>query len=644
MVKTVSIAASQSGKQQGSVANLLYPPASYLDCVYPFTSLRRAWEYCRRSQRKHFVAHLQVRRLLAYDRNGSRVSWPNSYAMRPARLSICFYSEADNVEMWGSVFGAVTAYKDIEDGHMALVRASFREWNGVIQLGDLELLPSHYIGRVVPRYRANRRLGTKDKLEDLAKDALSSSRQQAVATILQQARTDEKTLLHAADTGFHSLEAVLCALHAPISLEEADLAKSAAKKLSVAALLLSRDRFLRRPSEPRSVIPNLEPNLSIWEERLPFELTSDQKTAIREICSDLAHHQPMLRLLSGDVGTGKTMTYLLPALAAQRAGFKVAIMIPNVLVANQVAQELRNLSPETPSLLLGGASKGKPDLSGNPIIVGTTALLGRLANYPLDLLICDEQHKLSEQQRSKLIQPWTNVLEATATAVPRTAALVEFGAMDVSVLKECPYQKTIFTRVVPCDPAAKKSVMAHLKSICAAGNQIAVVYPRLSNSDRGRGAEDAAFLWEVQFPGQVVTIHGRMEDDEKEEAIQRMKQREAMVLVATTVIEVGITLPSLSAILITDPDLLGLAQLHQLRGRVARHGGNGYCYLAPSRELDEDTIERLKLMEMYDSGFALQEADMLARGMGNLISGEEQTGNPSILFQGVKLLPEDLLA
>ncbi|WP_083460645.1 DEAD/DEAH box helicase [Gulbenkiania mobilis] len=644
MVKTVSTPASEGGKQQGSVANLLYPPASYLDCMHPFTSLRRAWEYCRRTQRKHFVAQLQVRRLLAYDRRGGRVPWPPSYAMRPARLSICFYSVADNVEMWGTVFGAVMAYKDVQDGDMVYVRAGFREWNGETQLGDLELLPSHYIGRVVPKYHANRRLGTKDNLESLAKDALNSARQQAVATILQQAQTDEMTLLQAAETGFHSLEAVLCALHAPISIDEAELAKSAAKKLSAAALLLSRDRFIRRPSEPRSVIPNLEQHLPIWVERLPFGLTSDQKTAIREICADLAHHQPMLRLLSGDVGTGKTMTYLLPALAAQRAGFKVAILIPNVLVANQVANELRTLSPETPSVLLGGASKGKPDLSANPIVVGTTALLGQLAKYPLDLLICDEQHKLSEQQRSKLIKPWTNVLEATATAVPRTAALVEFGAMDVSVLKECPYQKTIYTRLVPCDTAAKKSVMAHLKSICAEGSQIAVVYPRLSNSERGRGAEDAALMWEAQFPGQVVTIHGRMEDGEKEAAIQRMKQREAMVLVATTVIEVGITLPSLSAILIADPDLLGLAQLHQLRGRVARHGGNGYCYMAPSRELEEETIERLKLMEKHDSGFALQEADMLARGMGNLISGEEQTGNRSVLFEGVKLLPEDLLA
>ena len=640
MGKTIQSPASQGSELQGTVANLLYPPASYYDCVAPFISLRHAWAYCAKNDAPHFFAHLTVRKIIAYGKDKSRVPWPPVFKQRPVRLSICFWSEHDQVEMWGTVFGGVYAFKDIALERTVLIKTAFREWDGKIQLADIELLPPSYNGRVVPRYYANRKLGAKDKLEELAKNALRHSKQVAVATLLEKAKCDEATLLSKADTSFLSLDALLDALHAPISVEEAQMAQEATRKLSVAALMLSRDRFVRRASSPLSVIAGLQEGMPSLLTRVPFPLPQDQQTAIAEICADLGHHQPMLRLLSGDVGTGKTLTYLLPALAAQQRGAHVAILIPNTLVASQVAAELAALSPDTPYLLLHGGSR-KVKITGNPIVVGTTALLSRLSDYPLHLLVCDEQHKMSDSQRSKLVQPYTNVLEATATAVPRTAALVQFGAMDVSILQQCPYDKTIHTHLVANEPEAKKTVMAHLREISTTG-QVAIVYPRLVDSDRGRGAEDAAAVWERLFPGQVVTIHGKMEEAEKLAAVGKMRNGEASVLVATTVIEVGITLPSLKAILIADPDLLGLAQLHQLRGRVARHGGEGYCYLVPSRELEEETEWRLRLMTQHSSGFALQEADTLNRGVGDVLGGDEQTGNTAVLFEGIRLKPEDL--
>lgn len=640
MGQAIQSTGTESSQSQGSVKHLLYPPAAYYDCQHPFISLRQAFAYCKRDAATHFFALLTVKQIHAYGKDKGKVPWPPSYHMRPVRLSICFWSELDQRELWGTVFGGVFAFKDVAPGSTVLIKAAFSEWEGQVQLSNIELLPREFMGHVVPRYYANRKLGAKDQLGMLALDALSHSKQIAVATILEKAQTDERTLLEKAGCGFYSLSALLEALHAPISQAEGLEALEAAKAVSVAALRLSRDRFMRRPSSPRSVIPGLHQQISSWTSRLPFPLTGDQQQAIAEICRDLEYHQPMLRLLSGDVGTGKTLTYLLPALAAQRQGANVGILIPNTLVASQVARELAELSPETPQVLLqGGARKTK--LTGNPIVIGTTAILSRLDKYPLHLLICDEQHKMSDSQRSKLVQPFTNVLEATATAVPRTAALVQFGAMDVSILQQCPYQKVIHTTVVPNEPDAKQAIMTQLREVNRRG-QIAIVYPRLESTERGRGAEDAAEVWERLFPGQVVTINGKMEEEEKLAAIDKMRQRKASVLVATTVIEVGITLPSLEAILIADPDLLGLAQLHQLRGRVARHGGNGFCFLVPSRTLEEETLQRLQLLEKHASGFALQEADMLNRGVGDLINGGEQTGNQAILFEGIRLRPADL--
>lgn len=641
MGKNIQPAASESGKPlAGTAEHLLYPPASYYDCSSPFYSLRKAWG-ATRSAPSPFFAILTVKQIVAYDEHKCRVPWPPSFSLRPVRLSVQFKSTVDDVSMWGTIFGAVFAWKEVAIGSEVLVRASFNIWQGEVQLSGIDLLPDEYRGKVIPRYNANRRLGAKNQLHGKIQDALLHAKQVAVATILQRAQTDERSLIQAAGIPFFSLSAVLEAMHAPVSGQEGLDAIVAAKKLSVAALKLSHDRFIRRPSAPKSVISNLLPKAKVWASRLPFPLTADQNAAIAEICADLGHHQPMLRLLSGDVGTGKTATYLLPALAAQESGFRVGILIPNTIVASQVDRELAELAPAVPRLLLKGGS-AKMKIEGNPIVVGTTAMLSHLKAYPLDFLVCDEQHKLSDAQRSKLVHGHTNVLEATATAVPRTAALVAYGAMDVSILRQCPYEKRIETQLIAADKEARLAVMHQLNEICATGSQVAVVYPRLESTERGRGAEDAATLWEKRFPGMVVTLHGKMGDEEKLQAVGLMRSGRASVLVATTVIEVGITLPSLKAILIADPDLLGLAQLHQLRGRVARHGGEGFCFLVPSRELEEETYARLRLLEQYSSGFELQEADLANRGFGDLLSGDSQTGNSSILFTGISLRPADL--
>ncbi|MDN0082335.1 helicase-related protein [Crenobacter sp. SG2305] len=641
MGKVVQSAAVESGqpiKRTGTADHLLYPPAYYHDCVAPFSSLRQAWRYCQSEGSPFFIGLLTVKAITAYDNTKQRVPWPSGFQRRPVRLSILFESEAG--ELWGTVFGGVFAWKDVAPGDRALIRAKFDDWNGKIQLASIERFPISFLGRTVPIYYANRRLGPKADLADLASEALGTRRQEAVATLLQRAQTDERSLLTEAGVRFQSLEAVLEGLHAPFSGKEGVEALDAAHALSVAALRMSKRRFETRPSHPQSVLSGLEASIQRYASRLPFPLTADQHTAIAEVVADLGHHQPMNRLISGDVGTGKTLTYLLPALAAHAAGAHVGILIPNLLVASQVAGELAALAPEVPQLLITGSS-GKARFEGRPIVIGTTAMLSRLAKYPLHFAIIDEQHKLSEAQRSKLVQPYTNVLEATATAVPRTAALVEFGAMDVSLLRQCPYQKNIVTNLVQPSIEEKKRVMQALRATVSAGGQVAVVYPRLSASDNNRGIDNSTASWERLFPDQVVVLHGQMDDGEKQAAVDKMRSGQASVLVATTVIEVGITLPSLKAILIVDPDRLGLAQLHQLRGRVARHGGDGLCYLMPGKELEDETAERLKLMERYSSGFELQEADLAMRGFGALLSGESQTGNASVLFEGIKLRPGD---
>src|SRR5690606_14166300 len=278
--------------------------------------------------------------------------------------------------------------------------------------------------------------------------------------------------------------------------------------------------------------------------QIPFPLTYDQRKAIWEIVQDLNAPHPMRRILSGDVGTGKTLTFMVPAVAAYQAGASVAIIAPGKLLVRQLAKELREYFPGIPVTEVVG---GK-DLPDNGIVIGTTAvtIACEASNRTFDFVITDEQHKFSVAQRKVLLADCSNLLESTATAIPRTVALVSMGGMDVSMLKECPVQKEILSRIITRKKQA--GLFEFIKAQIAQGGHVAIIYPLVESQTTGSTVEAALDRFAKTFGDRVGIIHGRQKADVKDETIRKMLAGEIDILLSSTVIEVGLTLPSLKVV------------------------------------------------------------------------------------------------
>lgn len=532
-----------------------------------------------------------------------------------------------------TIFGNTFAWKDIRVGDTVHLYGGFKVWNSVMQMNNPEIVPREMIGRVVPSYRGHR-YGTVEKSRHLTQEAAD---QITRAIGLSQAEILRRS-------GVEDMNRVFVDLHFPDCIETAEKAQKAIRMLAALQIVARAEQMRPQPVE-RAFIDLSSVDVDGIIAGLPHALTDDQRLAVHEILADLQAAYPMSRLLSGDVGTGKTLTYLIPAYAAWLAGVNVAILTPNQLLVDQIAQEARSLFPGCDvAAITAETAKAKTSFFA-PMLVGTTALLAaaRKAGYLPDFLVVDEQHKLSRAQREGLCAPHTNILEATATAIPRTAALVTHGGMEVSVLKQSPVKKQIETRIVTRE--GRRELFAKLQSIIATGGQVAVVYPLVEGGVENdkRSVLSAAEMWQKHLPGKVGVIHGKMAAEEKHAQMSRMKLREFDVLVASTVIEIGVTVPALRAIVVVNSDRYGVSQLHQMRGRVARAGGDGYCFLYLPEEVSPDTMERLRLMEQFSDGFSLAERDLSLRGFGDLSADADvQTGKAVTVFEGVKLMPHDL--
>lgn len=376
-------------------------------------------------------------------------------------------------------------------------------------------------------------------------------------------------------------------------------------------------------------------------ESLPFEPTGSQLQVIEEIRADLAASRPMQRLLQGDVGSGKTLVALAAALLAVEAGYQVAFMAPTQILA---AQHHLNASPLLPPLglrlaLRTGARKNGGDLplfegDGPPhIIFGTHALLYEGVEFEkLGLVIVDEQHKFGVMQRAGLVArgDHPDVLVMTATPIPRTLTQTLYGEMDVSLLKEKPARRgRILTAVRP--EARLPAITAFLKEQLAAGRQVYVVYPLIEESEKleAKAAAEEYTKWsELLAPHACGLLHGRLEARAKEEVMDAFRGGTLQVLVCTTVVEVGVDVPNATVMLIENAERFGLAQLHQLRGRVGRGEHVSYCILVHGRG-GEEAGERLDVLAATEDGFEIAEADLRLRGPGDLL-GTAQTGLPPV--------------
>jgi ATP-dependent DNA helicase RecG len=435
----------------------------------------------------------------------------------------------------------------------------------------------------------------------------------------------------------------LVALHFPRDRSEAEAARERLAFGELVALQLAVARS--RPVDPAgAALPPPGELVGRYRASLPFRLTPYQEAALREIDADLAREVPMRRLLQGDVGSGKTVVALYALLRAVEAGRQGALMVPTETLAEQHFLTIEALCARLglePVLLTGtsGAARVRAAIESGraPIVVGTHALIQRAVSFAdLAVAVVDEQHRFGVAQREALGELRPHILHMTATPIPRTLALTVFGDLAVTEIAKPPADRR---PVITAWVGAERSSEAYgrLRVHLDAGRQAYVVCPLIETSETGlarAASEEAARLREGELSGyRVGLLHGRLKTGARREVMQAFTRGELDVLVATTVIEVGVDVPNATIMIVQEADRFGLAQLHQLRGRVGRSAEQSYCLLIsrPKLELTESARARLEALVEIGDGFELAERDLELRGEGQLL-GTRQSGFGQLRF------------
>ncbi|HLA49396.1 MAG TPA: ATP-dependent DNA helicase RecG [Candidatus Saccharimonadales bacterium] len=432
-------------------------------------------------------------------------------------------------------------------------------------------------------------------------------------------------------------------MHFPSSAEDLEKAQrrlgfEEVFQLSLAALLNKSELY----KDKSIAIPFKEQLAKEFVSKLPFKLTDAQRRAVWKIYQDMDKTQPMNRLLEGDVGSGKTVVAAMAALMAMEQGFQAALMAPTEILARQHADTLYKLLETVGydgqvGLLIGGLKPKEKQLARDKIasgdikfIVGTHALISeRVDMHKLGLVIIDEQHRFGVAQRKKLQAKaghMPHVLHMSATPIPRSIALTLYGELDISILDELPPgRRPVATKI--CSPNSRAQLNAQIDKQLAAGRQMFIVCPLITDSETSRGLSAEEVYERVsnkEFRDRrIALLHGQLKSAQKDEIMQAFLNHRYDILVSTTVIEVGIDVPNASIMLVEGAERFGLAQIHQLRGRVGRGAHQSYCFLMLSDS--KAPSQRLRALEDTTDGFKLAELDLELRGPG-AIYGTMQHG------------------
>ncbi len=534
--------------------------------------------------------------------------------------------------------------RTIKVGQVLLVAGPIRFYHGrqmapreMIVLGDDGDTP----GRVLPVYPATEGLSHKQvrTVIDAHLDALAP----LVTDILPEALAERFGLPAPADA--------VRMVHRPTSIAEAEAGRRrlAIDELLDLQLMLGRARHLARHGQRGTPFVVHRTLTTALRESLPWPLTGDQKQSVREIFDDMTKSDRMHRLLMGDVGTGKTVVALCAMLLAAENGYQAALMAPTELLAEQHYRTLVTLLAPLgmhPELLLGRlgaadkrAARARLASGETKLVVGTHALVQEGVEFArLGLVVIDEQHRFGVEQRSALMQKGEapDVLLLTATPIPRSLALTRYGDLDMSVLKERPPGRgTIRTAVRT--PEGRERVFEFVHRLATEGGQVYIVLPVIEESERAdlRAAETMATTLTAKWPDVTVgLVHGRVKPPAREKVMREFRDGTVSVLVATTVIEVGIDVPNATVMVIEHPERFGLAQLHQLRGRVGRGGKDSHCILLTN---GRNVPDRLKAFAATNDGFEIAELDLAERSHGDLL-GARQSGGTDFR---VARFPED---
>lgn len=486
-------------------------------------------------------------------------------------------------------------------------------------------------------------------LTEKLRSAGIGSRQLAlwIKTILEQKAPLHDTLPPQviANLNLMPLEQALQTIHNPHDNPTLQRARERLKfeELFYIAVDMQRRNLQRKSVSKGLVFPRIGTFFNrFYNECLPFQLTGAQKRVLREIRADLATGRQMNRLVQGDVGSGKTLVALMAMLIALDNGAQACLMAPTEILATQHYETLRSMAAQIGiniQLLTGSSRKSHREqvLAGLAdgsvhIIVGTHALIEDPVEFrQLGLAVIDEQHRFGVAQRARLWKKnphvLPHVLVMTATPIPRTLAMTVYGDLDVSVIDELPPGRKPITTLLRFDNQ-RLNMLYGLGAEIRKGRQVYIVHPSIDDNDKNdlrsleQGYEE---ICEV-FPKLTVAfVHGRLKSQEKDYQMQLFASGQAQILVATTVIEVGVNVPNASVMVIENAERFGLSQLHQLRGRVGRGAEQSYCILMSKHNLGADTRKRLEIMTQTTDGFEIAEADMKLRGPGD-IEGTMQSG------------------
>lgn len=446
--------------------------------------------------------------------------------------------------------------------------------------------------------------------------------------------------------GLMGLDEAIRTIHMP---HDAETLSRARQRLKFEELFyIQTDMLMRSRNRKASSQGYPMPHIGQWfndfyKQCLPFELTGAQKRVIKEIHADIARGKQMNRLVQGDVGSGKTLVALMAMLLALDNGYQACLMAPTEILAAQHYETINGMASKIGLniRLLTGSTKAKERRIIDEqlrdgllhILVGTHAVIeDRVEFRRLGLVVIDEQHRFGVAQRARLwkkSQLPPHVLVMTATPIPRTLAMTVYGDLDVSVIDELPPGRTPVTTALRFGEQRMRVMTAAKKQI-AAGHQVYIVYPLVKENEKlDLLSVEEGFEAAVDFfaPYKVALVHGKMKPAEKDAQMELFATNKAQVLVATTVIEVGVNVPNATTMIIENAERFGLSQLHQLRGRVGRGADKSFCILMSKYKISADTRKRLDIMTGTTDGFVIAEADMQMRGPGD-IEGTAQSGLP----------------
>lgn len=415
--------------------------------------------------------------------------------------------------------------------------------------------------------------------------------------------------------------------------------------------------FYMRKNNPEGVAVNFDVNkVNEFIKSLPYELTTDQNKALQEIFGDMNSTYKMNRLLQGEVGSGKTVVSAISLYAATTAGYQGAIMVPTEVLASQhyktfmeffkntdikVRLLTSSINPKDKKDILDGLSDGSID-----IVIGTHSLIQKDVTFKhLGLVVTDEEHRFGVRQRVSMVGKGYLIdhLKMSATPIPRTLAISLLGESDISIIKTLPgNRKEVITKYTNYED--RLEVFDHMRKQIEEGRQVYIITPMIEESDvmdlqNAIGVYERTKEYYKDFC-EVGLIHGKLKTEEKDEVMRKYYNNEIQILVATSVIEVGVNVENATTIVILDADRFGIAQLHQMRGRVRRSDYQSYCFMV-SKSTVESSIKRLKLVEETNDGFSLAEEDLLIRGAGDLF-GEKQSGGVSFKMADV-VVDNDIL-